>query len=82
MFLPLGLGDDYYRDTQQALSGHEGHLMAGARATRAAQDELNRITGYIVSRGESQGTVIWLPGSKTRYENTAERQASENKDRN
>ena len=71
----LGLGTTITLIPGIAVPGHEGHLMAGNRSIRAAQDDFNRIAGYIVSRGQSKGSIIWLPGSKTCYENARERDA-------
>jgi RHS repeat-associated protein len=70
----IGLGDDYYADTGEAVLGHEGHLMgSGGNPKRADQDEINRFAGYVVNTGKSKGTVVWLPGSKSAYGRMAER---------
>ena len=63
----LGLGDDYYEDTMTAVPGHETHLMGGASttSTHAGQDELDKLGGYVISTGQSNGTIIWLPGELT-----------------
>ena len=73
----MGLGDEYYWDTGEPVPGHSGHLMVGSRAQRAAQDEIDRLAGYMVSMGQSQGVVTWLPGAKTSFERTQERKARE-----
>ena len=48
--------------------------MAGGNTGRAAHDEIDRLAGYVVSTGNSTGTVVSLPGSKTSYERDQERQ--------
>jgi len=70
----LGLGDDYFRSDvgPTAMPGHQGHLMAAADTSHAAQDEFDRLASYILGTGNTSGTVTWLPGSKTEDENTLE----------
>jgi RHS repeat-associated protein len=72
----LGLGDGYYEDTGRPVPGHEGTIMAGANRTRASQNEINRIAGYIMSTGKTKGTIIVLPGEKTSYDHVRERDAT------
>ncbi len=71
----IGLGDDYYADTGEAVRGHEGHLMAvGGDPKRADRDEIDRYAGYVLKTGQSKGTVIVLPGSKSAIGRMLERQ--------